>query len=864
MTYATNLLDDTKKSSYLITIDVNYWIERNQVENQGTTSAYVEIPIGVPVGIGTGIVPYGRSLRSSLVEFSQYNLTPGIEDSGDVLPGYDPETRRYTFDDSASGYNGTNPILRVRLYLSDKPAYTYKDPTNAAVDMIQWEPIIVSSPSVSRDISDIINGFLPTQISGFEISGSNEEIRKMMYSATWNNVPFFLWHAVGDLSDVTNVQKIFSGTVSGASISEELVRVDLSDGTNAFDEPIVLPSNNVDFSDLGVSYSVDSRDKRKYQRKIYGAVSGLGSVNVTRPANPASPTTSENRKWVFGTYNGTDSTIADVVDAYSSTVRFNFRQNVVTTDDGLLICRIFDSTSVTDAQILAKMENFGYATGDVIKLTCNEYPSEIFYAEIRVCSHAYLPLDTGLGISGTVVDDLVADFGTFTSGLSNISDLRSFNCIIRASYLDEWASQAGVSVATLISALNGSTSIEITRPVVSRCYLRDSSGEAYQLYFDTHYTIFRDSTEKFYGVQLETTAESDLGISTISGSELVFGRAYGPSSNLSIGYPSIGYVHTNSWTASKTDYDHANSYANSNPISILYEFLSDYCGFADSEIDTTKIQEYLDSDFHKIVTSGSDKNYVARQENSLYRKNFVVPKALSEKMPSKKDFLIELLINRNILVFVNNEGKWTFRYIFEQAGKDSIVDLYDSDFSLQNEEVFDNTDVAGFLSIADNPIEFAKISENDNSNTFGYYLSNQGYFGNTSKKINEVESQYSLSLVNEEVIDEFSASTNYSFTTGAWAAGLSLLYGNRQNILSIRVSREFFNIEIGDCVTIISSLVSGGTKDKKTNRKYMVLGIEQQDDFRILKLSDIAQTIVELGADVTFPDSISINIDLQF
>jgi hypothetical protein len=868
MSYVDNLRDDTKKSNYLITIDPNYWIERNEINNPGSTNAYIDFPYGEPIGTTVITSQYFYSLRSSLTDQFAWTTQPGISDTG-VLSGYNSEEQRYYFDDSTFILNNARPAIRFRMYLSSLPVATYKDPTLASGDKIQWVPAIVSNPRISRDVSDLLNGFLPTQISGFDISAVSELVQGMMWKSHWKNVPFTVYHVVGDVDDVTNVKKIFSGTVASAETSQDTITLSLSDGTSSFDESIVLPSNSVDFSELGVSYRVDSRDKRNIQRKIYGAVSGVGATNVTRPADEDSPTTSENRKWVFASYNGTDSTIADAIDTYDANgTRFTFiKDSPNTGTDAMIIVRYFDKTSVTDNQILEKMENFGYSGGDDINITLDEYPSEVFTFKAERAEYGYITmqdlLDVGL-VNNSYTDE-------FFAGIVSLTNLRAFYCTIRGVFIDEWAAQASATVNDFLEDLHASTTLEVIRPIISSCYLRDSSGVSHRLKYLDQYTIFRDSTEKFYGIELSSTVETDLSISTIRGNETVFGRVYGETPTGTIGNPSTGIVVKTDDSFSSigarftgaANFEFGNSYANNSTMNILYEFLSSYCGIDDSLIDTTRISAYDDYDFHSIVTDGSDKYYYSRRDPNGRRHNFAIPREVSSEMPSKKDFILEILKLKNMLIFINNEGKWTFRYLNEQAGQDPVKTIYDSDYSLVSQEIFENTDIYGFTKTIDNFMEFAAKSANDKYQTNGYWYSGLGFTLNSSKEINELESNYSLAWVDEESVDEFSSEANYSFTNGSWAENTVIINGNTQHILSIRVSREFFTLDIGDCVQVVSSTVGGGTKNLPINRKYIVLGIEQGDDYRILKLSDVAQTLIDFDRDVSIPSQTGI-IDLEF
>jgi hypothetical protein len=844
MSYEANLTDSTKVSTYLITIDPTIDFELSEIVNAGTANAYIEFPYGKPL--------LGRktfrttTLRSNINELINPNTKPGINDTmppSAVIPfTYDPALKRVYFDDSGSSFI---PAFKYRVFLSTDINRTYEDPLDDSTDVIEWSTVISDPPTISRDVSDILVGFYPTVVQGFSISSTTPEFYSSPYNSNYRNADVSIYHFVGDEKDTTNGRKIFTGKISSHATSLTDIAFQVSDPSISFDGLITYPDNNQDFSDYDGSgtYRVDPAEQRYNQRTIYGVVSCVRALNVDRPADYAAPLTSENRSWVFGKYNGDNGLISSVDFGSQTYERFNYATSGAL-NSRLELYRTYFNTA-TDSEILSRARDFSIAPTDRIKLTISAYPGEVFYFEPRIVRYGFF-LDVLNDAPGNIF---------IPSDSPNEDKMSAFYCRMFIDSMDTIiAAQVGDTAANVRANLNDYTVTKtVKRLPVSRCFLQDKNGVVHKLDPELHYNTFTDPVEKFYGVEL-TNVEAllPLSYSPMDGTEIVFGRVYGPGvDDLDVTGSSEGVFLTNATGINNSVFTNSNS--NSSFPTVIYDYLTKYAQIDSSDIDLATFQEYAGYVSPKIVGD----TYQAGGDGQT-RRNIIFPKTIDGQMPDKKSQLIDILFYDPIFVYVNNEAKWTYKYLRFLTGETPVKTLYDNDFEITNREDFTTEDVYGLYKVSDNFAEKSIDDTYDGSYSISYILSSNGYILNTDQRQYDIIASDSVAVVNEENINNFNTGEGSTYTTGLWAETYADILGLRQNYIEIQVSREHFDIDIADVVTLVSSFISGSGGDE-TTRKYLVVGIQQFIDFRIIRLSDILNVLdrSQTPTSLTLPNYIS-------
>jgi hypothetical protein len=842
MSYEANLTDSTKRSSYLITVDPTIDFDLSEIVNAGTVNAYVEFPYGKPL--------LGRktfrtvTLRPNINDLFTPGVTPGI--NGNMPPStviaftYDAQEKRVYFDDSGSSFI---PAFKYRVFISTDINRTYEDPLDDTSEVIEWSTVISEPPSIVRDVSDILVGFYPTVVQGFSISATTPEFYSSPYNSNYKNADVSIYHFVGDEKDTTNGRKIFTGKISSHATSLTDIAFQVSDPSISFDGLITYPDNNQDYSlyDGSGTYRVDPAERRFYQRTVYGVVSSIRAVNVDRPADYAAPLVTENRSWVFAKYNGDNNLISSVDYGSQTYQRFNISVSGPVNTRFTLYNTYFNTDS--DSDILDRILGMHISETDRIKLTMSSYPGEVFYFEPRTIRYGF---ELNLLLDGPSNIFIPSD-------APNENKMSAFFCRMFIDNMDNIiAAQVGDTAANVRTNLNDYTVTKtVKRLPVSRCFLQDKNGVVHKLDPELHYNTFTDPVEKFYGVEL-TNVEAllPLSYSPMDGTEIVFGRVYGPDlDDTTVDAPSVGCFTTTGFPNGFF----ANTGTNSSFPSCIYDYLTKYAQIDPSDIDLQTFQEYAGYVKPKIVN-----NVYTAGGDGFLRRNIIFPKTVDGQMPDKKTQLIDILFYDPIFLYVNNESKWTYKYLRFLTGVTPFKTLYDSDFEITNREEFTSEDVYGLYKVNDNFSEKSIDQNYDGSYAISYLLSSNGYILNTDQSQYEITGSDSIAVVNEENINNFNTGQAQSYTTGNWASTYAEILGLRQNYIEIQVSREHFDIDISDVVTLVSSYISG-SGGVETTRKYLVVGIQQFIDFRIIRLSDILNVLdrSQTPTSLTLPNYIS-------
>lgn len=837
MTYEINLRDDAKDSGFLVVVDGTYVVSPELIRNPGTENSFIDLPFGEPVGLSvTGnnqsFLTKERIYKDSIVA----NGNP-IEDTGAVLSGYNRLEKRYYL-----GNNQNNRFsLRLRFYFSSFPNFFFKDPTLNSGDMVVWEPLVISTPTISRDISKGFYGVISTIVSSFDVSLADTNFDKVFYRTRFNKHPIKIFHLVGQKDETSDYIKLFEGEIENANAQEKICTFGVSDGSSFLNNELAYQNDPLDFSELGSSYNVSEKDVNKAQRRIYGRVSGIRAVNVDQSIDKDNPQNDENRIWVFASYNGDDTKIKDVNITESSTLGYYVEDNP-SFEDRLVICKIFDFSD-SNSSIISLLNNYGLARGDRIKLDCDTFSSSA-YLNPQLVKYGYSRFDDFLNGNGIAE---LKGFNEITGANKGI-----FYCVIQqVDLFEEIGSQVGLTANQVRIDIRSDNNTSLYRPVVSRLFIRNQDNDNIIANYGEDYTTFLDSTKKIYGIRFNDDFETSKGITRIQPDDLVFGTAYGSKVTKSKGVDGFpGLIKTDNYNQSSVDVYASSSNNNNTMTGIIFEYFKEFMGLEDERIDLNTFDLYDEYYSPDIFTNNGNKNLRMLRDRvfSNFSCNFIEPQKLEDNFPTIKKALTDIGFFFNTVFFINNEGKWTFRQIIGQTDQDPTKILEDHDFEILSPERFTNIDCFGILELIYNNINFASDPDFDNTSIPTYFTSPSGFRDNNDSRLKTFNTSFQDTLINEDTISSYITNPNNQIgvNTGIWFLENQNIFNDRLCELSVTVDRRFFNIDIGDVIQINSRYLTGSGGDL-ISRKYIVVGIQQNVNNRILKLNDIIQSLEDRG-----------------
>jgi hypothetical protein len=113
------------------------------------------------------------------------------------------------------------------FYTSGQVRVITEDPENTATSLRDWEPLVITSPSVSQSQENIIEGFFSISASNLVLSNAENQIQNYLTANdSWNKAEVEIWLT---LDNVENIQKIFKGKVVSVSISENRANINIDD-----------------------------------------------------------------------------------------------------------------------------------------------------------------------------------------------------------------------------------------------------------------------------------------------------------------------------------------------------------------------------------------------------------------------------------------------------------------------------------------------------------------------------------------------------------------------------------------------------------------------------------------------------------
>ncbi len=188
---------------------------------------------------------------------------------------YQNPTTRLVQVKLASAPNDTTNVLTVNYYLfytGTKFRAIGEDPETPSVNIREWQPRIETYPTTLQSIENVLYGVFT--ISDFQIGLINTDRDFQNYLTdddSFNNCAVDVWLCI---DDVTNIQRVFSGVITGIDISQNIVSLTAVDTFNKF-KSIASMGDSIDeisYTETGFP-NVIEKDKDKPCPFIFGELS---------------------------------------------------------------------------------------------------------------------------------------------------------------------------------------------------------------------------------------------------------------------------------------------------------------------------------------------------------------------------------------------------------------------------------------------------------------------------------------------------------------------------------------------------------------------------------------------------------------
>lgn len=297
----------------------------------------------------------------------------------------------------------------------------------------------------------------------------------------------------------------------------------------------------------------------------------------------------------------------------------------------------------------------------------------------------------------------------------------------------------------------------------------------------------RDWTESVVSgclvINFSSSLESNLGINTLTGLELVTARVYGKQVDTTIGGSPFG-----------TDSDLYGGMTH--PVVILYDILVNRFGLSESALNTS--------------------SFTALESSISSEIGFAIPAFQEQDFPSYKDVIAKIATSALLRLYVNNESKWEVSEIKPQGT---------NDYTITDDEIYLGTidiDIDYKDIKSDIIVSYRKSELPDRSDNERYHSDIAEYLHGISKQ----------KTFNSYLLESSDAST--------LATRLGYIFGDRSATFSLTTHNRFLNIEVGEIVEIELEKLIGYTYTEGTThtRKYTVVSIDKGKNRVALKLVD--------------------------
>ena len=225
------------------------------------------------------------------------------------------------------------------IYFSTYDAKFYSDPLDNTSEIVYWEPLISSAPSITQNSGDDLFGFLPTTSGNVRISNATQYLQENLYKTSFNKAPIKVYHWLDELT-VDNTKLVFDGLCSNVSYKDNEITIGVFDNRLLFDDQYQHVAGEqyyttADFAGLDPDY------EETPVRNVYGVVDKFIPTNIDFDVD--APSGTNNRDWsCINPHDNLGSVTATVSSSPSSTTTRTYVDNA----DGL---RVGDSVWIDKA-----------------------------------------------------------------------------------------------------------------------------------------------------------------------------------------------------------------------------------------------------------------------------------------------------------------------------------------------------------------------------------------------------------------------------------------------------------------------------------------------------------------------------------
>lgn len=165
-------------------------------------------------------------------------------------------TVTYTYNESTEVLNVTltgapssSNIVIVYYYIyytGERVRTVGKNPESPTTDLRDWEPRLKSTPQFSQSIENILNGVLSISSSSLTLINNDSEFEQYLTgNDSFYNKQVEIWQC---LDDITNIQKVFNGVVTGVNVDRKTVNIGLKDNLASLNVPCLMGDDEVYFT----------------------------------------------------------------------------------------------------------------------------------------------------------------------------------------------------------------------------------------------------------------------------------------------------------------------------------------------------------------------------------------------------------------------------------------------------------------------------------------------------------------------------------------------------------------------------------------------------------------------------------------
>ena len=176
-----------------------------------------------------------------------YDVADVKENGSSVTYTYNETTQRLDITLTAAPSSTNVVIVYYYLYYTGEKFRTVgQNPESPTVNLRDWEPRIDKSPTFSQSIENVLNGILSISSSNLTLINNNSEFEQYLTNKdSFYNKHVEIWHC---LDSISNIQKVFSGVITGLSVDRTSVKFALKDNLASLNAPCLMGDKEVYFT----------------------------------------------------------------------------------------------------------------------------------------------------------------------------------------------------------------------------------------------------------------------------------------------------------------------------------------------------------------------------------------------------------------------------------------------------------------------------------------------------------------------------------------------------------------------------------------------------------------------------------------